>query len=122
MGVHRVQCLLTEEEYSRLQDMVSEKGISISQFIKDKLFDKESSFEAFEAIWTEFAEKLENYPAGTEFNVAQIMTDARWKALDRQSKVSVARLFNKKVKLGEYKNIQLIGRSASNVSLYKKEN
>lgn len=113
----RVQFVLTDAEYEQLQAIVADKGVTISKYVKDKVMPKEDSFEL---VWNEFSEKLENYPVQTEFNVAQILTDERWSELDKSTKLSIARLFNKNVSNGEYKNVVYIGRSSSNVSIYKK--
>lgn len=113
----RVQFVLTDAEYEQLQAIVADKGVTISKYVKDRVMPKEDSFEL---VWNEFSEKLENYPVQTEFNVAQILTDERWSELDKSTKLSIARLFNKNVSNGEYKNVVYIGRSSSNVSIYKK--
>lgn len=114
----RVQFVLTDEEYEELKKIVEEKGVTISKYIKDCVMPKEDSFES---VWNEFLSKLEKYPENVEFNVAQIMSFERWKSLDRSTKLSVARLFNRKVMSKELENIKLIGRSGSNVSIYMKE-
>lgn len=113
----RVQFVLTDDEYEELKQIVNKTGVSISKYVKDRVFSKEDSFEK---IWGDFIEKLERFPAHVEFDIANVMTQQRWQSLDRSSKLSVARLFNKKVTSGEFANIELIGRSPSNVSIYKK--
>ena len=113
----RVQFVLTDDEYEQLKVIVAQKGVTISKYVKDKVIPKEDSFEF---VWNEFLEKIEKYPSNTEFNVAQVLTLERWKMLDKSAKLSIARLFNKNVTNGIYKNIVFIGRSPSNVSLYKK--
>ena len=113
----RVQFVLTDAEYEQLQAIVADKGVTISKYVKDRVMPKKDNFEL---VWNEFSEKLQNYPAQTEFSVAQILTDERWDTLDKSTKLSIARLFNKNVSNGEYSNVVYIGRSSSNVSLYKK--
>ncbi len=90
----RVQFVLTDKEYEQLKKLVQEKGVSISKYVKDKVIPREDSFER---IWEEFLEKLKLFPINAEFDVSKIMTQQRWDTLDRSSKLSVARLFNKKV-------------------------
>lgn len=116
MSSVRVQFVLTESEYKELKRLAG--NISISKYIKDRVFPKEDSFEV---IWTEFTEKLERYPSGVEFSVVDVMTPARWETLDKPAKLSLGRLLNKKVKTGEFSNIILARRSSSNVSLYIKK-
>lgn len=119
----RVQFVVSEEEYEILKRMVSEKGVSISKYVKDAVFSTIPQKTSFESLWQEFTEKLDEYPCGIEFDVSQIMTQGRWNSLDRSAKLSIARLFNKKVsveKSVEFSNIELVGRSSSNVSIYKK--
>lgn len=113
----RVQCVLTDEEYKELQRLAREKQVSVSKYIKDRIFPKEDSFER---IWAEFISKLEQFPAGVEFDAAKVMSWERWSQLDRSSKLSVARQFNRKVAAKELGDIQLIGRSPANVSVYIK--
>ena len=98
----RVQFVLTDDEYEQLKIIVAEKGVTISKYVKDKVIPKEDSFEI---VWNEFLEKLEKYPSKIEFNVAQILTLERWNTLDKSAKLSIARLFNKNVTNGVYKNI-----------------
>lgn len=113
----RVQFVLTDDEYEQLKKEVTEQGVTISKYVKDKVIPKEDSFKI---VWQEFLEKLEKYPSKIEFNVAQILTLERWNTLDKSAKLSIARLFNKNVKNGGIKNVVFIGRSPSNVSVYKK--
>lgn len=97
--------------------MVEKKGVSISKYVKDKVF---GSGESFEKIWKEFLAKLDAFPSNIEFDVSTVMSQERWRTLDKSSKLSIARLFNKKVTSHEYSNIVLVGRSASNISIYRK--
>lgn len=117
----RVQFVLTDIEYKQLKDIVNKKGVSISKYIKDRVFPKDDDFET---IWDEFTRKLARYPEGREFSVVDIMTEARWGTLDKSTKLSIGRLLNKKVNSDEnsdeFKNIRLVRRSSSNVSLYIK--
>lgn len=113
----RVQFVLTDDEYEQLKKIVAQKGVTISKYVKDKVIPREDSFEM---VWNEFSQKLEKYPSNTEFNVAQIMTQERWQTLDKSTKLSLARLFNKKVTSGIYNKIKLIGRTSGNVTEYRK--
>ncbi len=115
----RVQFVLTDEEYENLKEIVEKKGVTISKYIKDCVIPKEDNFEK---TWNEFLIKLNKYPCNCEFNVAQVVTYSRWEELDKSTKLSIARLFNRKIASGEIKGIRLLGRSGSNVSLYIKEN
>ncbi len=124
----RVQCILSDEEYARLEKIVAAKGISISKYIKDRILvpaddeDGETSVGSgeFERLWQEFLQRLEKFPKGVEFNVSVVFTQGRWETLSRSSKLSIAKLFNRKVVSGDIENVRLIGRSPSNVSLYEK--
>lgn len=112
----RVQFVLTESEYEELKRQAG--NISISKYIKDRVFPKEDSFAV---IWEEFTEKLARFPVGKEFSVVDVMTAERWNTLDKSSKLSLGRLLNKKVKTGEFSDIALTRRSSANVSLYIKK-
>lgn len=115
----RVQFVLSDEEYEDLKKKVKEEGVSISKYVKDKVLPQENSFEA---LWSEFQTKLALFPTEVEFNVATLLGHDRWKQLDRSSKLSLAKLFNRKVTLGECTSVICVGRSPSNVSIYKKNN
>lgn len=127
----RVQAILSDEEFRILSHRVSERGITISKYIKDCLnlennnqsADEQSRFDEpgeFERLWNEFEDKLHHFPAGIEFHMAMVMSQDRWNELSRSSKLSLAKLFNKKVKDKTLKeNIEIVGRSSANVTLYK---
>ena len=114
---HRIQFVLTDEQYEIFQKEVNTSGMSISQYVVSKVLPEKTDFEK---IWEEFLEKLKVFPVGIDFDVAVIMGQEKWSTLNRSEKLSVARLFNKKVTSGEYGNISIVGRSSSNVSRYRK--
>ena len=117
----RVQFVLTDDEYEILKKNVREKGISISKYVKDRIFSETGDgHESFENIWGEFCERVKVFPSNVECTVATIMTQERWQALERSEKLSIARLFNKSVAKREFPDIELVGRSSSNVNIYKK--
>lgn len=117
----RVQFVLSDTEYAKLKDLADDEGVSISKYVKDRVFP-DSEVDSFKAIWDEFHAKLVAFPSNVEFNVATIMTQERWKTFDRSTKLSIAKLFNKKVntKAKDFDNITIVGRSPTNVSIYKK--
>lgn len=116
---YRVQFVVTDDEYEYLKNLVKERGVSISKYVKDKVFESEDSFKE---IWDEFSAKLEAFPSNIEFDVSTVLSQERWRTLDKSSKLSIARLFSKKVTSHEYSDIVLVGRSSSNVSIYRKQN
>lgn len=117
----RVQFVLSDTEYETLKKWANNEGVSISKYVKDKVF-YENEEVSFKEIWDEFCAKLNQFPANTEFDVSNVMTQERWRTFDRSTKLAIARLFNKKVNTKEkdFRNITIVGRSTSNVSLYKK--
>lgn len=116
--VYKIQFSANKNEYEKLKENANIKGVSISQYVKSIVFPEKDSFEK---LWTEFLEKLAKYPTDVPFNVAYVMTEERWRTFDRSTKLSIARLFNKKVMEGEFDGIvKFIGRSSGNVSTYKK--
>ena len=122
--IKRVQFVLTETEYEELKERANKIGVSISKYVKDCVFSKNSCSQKgyFEEIWEEFSMKVSEFPIGIEFDVSTIMTQERWRSLDRSTKLSIARLFNKKVaQSDEFPEIEIIGRSPSNVTLYRKK-
>lgn len=114
---HRIQFVLTDEQYKTFMKDVEDSGVSISQYVISKVLPDKTDFEK---LWDEFKEKLEIFPVGIDFDVSIVMGQDKWYTLDKSQKLSVARLFNKKVSSGEYSNITMIGRSSSNVSRYRK--
>lgn len=117
--IHRVQVLLTESEFEQIKKDAETKDVSISKYIKDRILPKKE--DSFEEIWKEFTERLEKFPVGIEFTVRQIMTDRRWTTFDKSTKLSLARRFQHKRSADKaYSNIELIGRTPANVSIYKK--
>lgn len=112
-----IQIIVTDEQHKKLQDEAKSKGISVSQLAKSRVFREEGDFEL---IWNEFLGKLTTFPSNKEFTIADVMTENRWKELDRSSKMSIAHSFNRGVKSGEYDNITLLGRSRYNTSIYCK--
>lgn len=116
----RVQFVLSDDEYSELKKLVEEQGVSISKYVKDHLPLTRLEEDSFEKIWGEFLQKLDSFPKEIEFDISIVMTQQRWQTFDRSTKLSLAKLFNKKVKAGEFDNIELVGRSPNNVSIYKK--
>ena len=119
----RIQFVLTEQQYIEFMKEVEKSDLSISQYIVSKVLPQKTDFET---IWSEFVAKLKAFPLGIEFDVAIVMGQDRWDTLNRSEKLSLARLFNRKVSTGEhdkgfdYRKITIIGRSSSNVTRYKK--
>ena len=117
----RVQFVLSDTEYATLKEWANSEEVSISKYVKDRVFQKSEEV-SFKEIWDEFCARLAKFPTNAEFDVSIIMTQERWRTFDRSTKLSIARLFNKKVnaKSEGFSNIIIIGRSSSNVSLYMK--
>lgn len=114
---HRIQFVLTDEQYNVFIEDVKNSGVSISQYVISKVLPNKTEFEK---LWAEFVERLKTFPVGIDFDVSIILGQDKWYTLDKSQKLSVARLFNRKVSSGEYSNIAMIGRSSSNVSRYRK--
>jgi hypothetical protein len=112
---------LNYDEYIEVKKLAEETGISISQYCKDRIFPRANDFET---IWREFLAKLKIFPSNVEFDVSTVMTMNSWSSLDKATKLSIARRFNKLVKNKEdypsFADIQIVGRSSSNVTIYKK--
>jgi len=119
--IFRVQFVVTNDEYDDIKVRADNLGISISQYCKDMVIPRENSFES---TWRMFIEKLENYPQKVEFDVSQIMTRAEWDLLNKTTRLAIARRFNKVVKAREkypaFSDVEIVGRSSSNVSIYRK--
>lgn len=113
----KFQIVVSDEEYDILQKVASDKGISVSQYIRDKVFGEENNFEA---KWNRLVGKIEKYPVGFEFDIAMLVGRDEWASYDKSTKLSLARTLNRQVNLGELKNIDIVGKSSSNVTVYIK--
>ncbi len=114
---YRIQFILTKDEYDGVKKEADILGISVSQYCRDQVVPREDNFET---VWKEFIRRLENHPEEAPFNVSQIFPPERWKSFDRSTKLSIARLFNKKVSKELIPGVIFLGRNAYNVSEYKK--
>lgn len=117
--VIRVQFAVNEEEYEELKVWAEEEGVSISKYVKDRIFRRE---ETYKDVWNEFCEKLSDFPRGIEFDCSTIMTQERWRTFSRSTKLSLAKQLRKNVinRLEGFGDIILVGRSTANVTKYRK--
>ena len=121
----RIQVIITDDEYAAIKEKINRENISLSQYVRsclfpinNKLIEKERT--EFEKLWEVYKQLLVEYPVDTPFNVSQILSDTKWKSLDRSTKLSLARLLNRNVKSGNLPNVVNIGRRSGNVTYYKK--
>lgn len=112
----KFQIVVSEDEYKFLQKVASDKGISVSQYIRDKVFGENN----FEEKWNRLVEKICRYPVGFEFDIAMMVGRDEWAGYDKSTKLSLARTLHRQVISGELKNVDIIGKSASNVTVYVK--
>lgn len=113
----KFQIVVSDEEYDVLQKIAMDKGISVSQYIRDKVFDESNNFEV---KWNSLLKKLKQYPSGLEFDVAMIVGRGEWLSYDRSTKLSLARTLNRHVVAGKMPFIKIVGKSAANVTIYIK--
>ena len=66
---HRIQFVLTEEQYEAFMEDVKKSGVSISQYVISKVLPDKTSFET---LWEEFIKKLECFPAAINFDISII--------------------------------------------------
>lgn len=114
----KFQIVLSDEEYDFLQNIAAQKGISASQYIRDKLFGEANNFEL---KWNAVLEKIKKYPAGIEFDISMVVGREEWNRYDRSTKLSLARTLNRQVLSGELCNVSIAGKSSSNVTIYVKD-
>lgn len=110
--------VLSDEEYKQIHELADEKGISASKYAYDKLFNGEDSFEH---KWQALLNRLSAYPSGTEFDISIAAGTDVWKTYDRGTKLALARTLKRKIDDGTITDISVIGRSSSNVTIYKKK-
>lgn len=109
--------VLSDEEYDMVHTLAEKKGISASKYAYDKLFgDKDS----FESKWNALIDNLASYPVGADFDISIIAGIETWKTYDRGTKLALARTLKRKIDDGTLKNITIVGRSSSNVTIYRK--
>ena len=109
--------VLSDEEYKKIHSLAVEKGISASKYAYDRLFGEKDSFES---KWNALIDNLSSYPAGADFDISIIVGIEIWKTYDRGTKLALARTLKRKIDDGTLKNISIIGRSSSNVTIYRK--
>ena len=109
--------VLSDQEYDEIHTIAAQKGISASKYAYDKLFDSKDSFEA---KWVELVKNIERYPADVEFDVSKIVGLEKWENFDRGTKLALARTLKRKIDDKTLKNVVIVGRSSSNVTIYKK--
>lgn len=113
----KFQIVVSDEEYSFLQKIAMDKGISVSQYIRDKVFDKNNNFEV---KWNSLLERINSYPSGLEFDVSMIVGREVWSSYDKSTKLSLARTLNRHVLAGKLPFVKIAGKSAANVTIYIK--
>lgn len=113
----KFQIVVSEEEYDSLQKIATSKGISISQYIRDKVFGENNNFEV---KWESLLKKIESYPSGLEFDVSILVGREEWSSYDKSTKLSLARTLNRHVVAGKLPFVKIVGKSASNVTIYVK--
>ena len=113
----KFQIVVSDEEYNFLQKIAADKGISVSQYIRDKVFDENNNFEA---KWNDLLKKIKSYPSGLEFDVSMIIGREEWSSYDKSTKLSLARTLNRHVVAGKLPFVKIAGKSAANVTIYIK--
>ena len=109
--------VLSDDEYDEIHKIAATKGISASKYAYDKLFDCEKNFEM---KWNQLLDKLEKYPIGADFDTGILVGVDIWKEYDRGTKLALARTLKRKVDDGTLANVTIVGRSSSNVTVYRK--
>ena len=66
---HRIQFVLTDEQYEVFQQEVKASGMSISQYVVSKVLPQKTDFEE---IWEEFSEKLRARTSGVERKIVGV--------------------------------------------------
>ena len=110
--------VLSDDEYDEIHKMAARKGISASKYAYDKLFDAKDSFEM---KWNQLLDNLDKYPTGAEFDTGIVAGVEIWKTYDRGTKLALARTLKRKVDDGTLTNVEIVGRSSSNVTVYRKK-
>lgn len=109
--------VLTDEEYDAIHAQAAEKGISASKYAYDKIFEQKDSFES---KWAALVKNLSSYPVGAEFDVSMIAGLETWRTYDRGTKLALARTLRRSIDDSTIKNVTVVGRSSSNVTIYRK--
>lgn len=113
----RISLMMSDEQYDILLEEVKKSGLSLSQFIIGKIVPANSRFEE---LWTDLVNKLKTFPSGVEFTLPSVVGVDVWDSYSRSEKLSLSRLFYRKIPSEEFPDIQRVGRSSSNVSVYVK--
>ena len=109
--------VLSDDEYKEIHALAAEKGLSASKYAYDKLFEDKDSFES---KWNALVKNISVYPSGADFDISIIVGMDKWQSYDRGTKLALARTLKRKVDDGTLQDVRIIGRSSSNVTIYRK--
>lgn len=109
--------VVSDTEYEKIHTEATKKGISASKYAYDLIFSNENNFES---KWNSLLTKIKTFPTNTEFDISLLVGTDTWKTYDKSTKLSLARTLSRKINDGTLNDIIVIGRSSSNVTIYKK--
>lgn len=109
--------VVSNSEYESIHIASAEKGISASKYAYDLIFSSENTFES---KWNHLLNQIKNFPTNTEFDISLLIGTETWKTYDKSTKLSLARTLSRKINDGTLNNVAVVGRSSSNVTIYKK--
>lgn len=111
-----IQLSLTQKEYDYLDMEARNKKIDIPILIKEKVFPKSEIDELLNKLIKEINLKQK----GDIFTVRDIFGN-RWKDIERGTRLSLGRTFNKKVIHGAIENVEVLPyKDSSSTQLYRK--
>lgn len=107
-----ISITLTDAEYRMAERKAAEKGITISQYVKQYPIISDE----FETRFEYLKENAVSFSPGVKFTVMSIFED--WKDIERGTKLSLGRTFFHLVRRGGLKPVKPAGKNTSNVQLY----
>lgn len=114
--------VLSDQEYEEIHNEAKAKGISASKYVYDLISrQRKTNGDPFEDKWKLLQERLKSYPTGAEFDISILVGTDLWKTYDRGTKLALARTLKRKVDDGTMDNVSIVGRSSSNVTIYRKD-
>ena len=114
MSKKSVQILFSGEEFSKLEKEAVKCGLTVPLYIKGQVL-KDSEFDT---NYKKLIKKVEEIPAGTRFTI-QLLFGIEW-TMSRGLKLSLGKIYYKRVKDGTIVNVEPEGKDSSNVMWYVK--
>ena len=118
MPEKKVTVGFTHDEFSQIQELALERGVSVAQYIKTKVIPNE-----FDMRYEELLDKVEKTEPGRLFSIKDLWEPDEWFSISRGVRLSLGRHFYRNVaetKPPKIANVKDIGFGVAGIMRYKK--